>query len=117
MPGACCSQGCHSYHQACLRLSYFTQAPSPHPSIGDGFKEQTNFYGQILSPVCTLKYHVTVLYPIDTKVCVELVGIVIREQGLKIVSVKMVCSCIFMLLSSKAWITLSGKDLIIAHCV
>ena len=29
----------------------------------------------------------------------------------------MVCYCIFMLLSSKAWITLSGKDLIIAHCV
>ena len=49
--------------------------------------------------------------------CVELVGIVIRGQGLKIVSVKMVCSCIFMILSSKAWITLSGKDLIIAHCV
>ena len=40
-----------------------------------------------------------------------------NNLGLKIVSVKMVCYCIFMLLSSKAWITLSGKDLIIAHCV
>lgn len=55
-------------------------------------------------------------YATDTKVCAKLVGIVIREQGLKIVSVKMFCYCIFMLLSSKAWITLSGKDMIVAHC-
>ena len=50
--------------------------------------------------------------------CAKLVGIVIREQGLKIVSEKMFCYCIFMLLSSKAWITksLSGKDMIVAHC-
>ena len=33
-----------------------------------------------------------------------------NNLGLKIVSVKMVCYCIFMLLSSKVWITLSGKD-------
>ena len=59
-------------------------------------------YGQILSLVCTLKYHLTLL---------------MNNLGLKIVSVKMVCYCIFMLLSSKAWITLSGNDLIIAHCV
>ena len=38
-PGGSCSQGCHGYLNAHLQLPQFAQAPSPHPSIGDGFKK------------------------------------------------------------------------------
>ena len=38
-PGGFRSQGCHGYLHAHLPLSQFTQAPSPHPSIGDEFKK------------------------------------------------------------------------------
>ena len=41
-PGGCHSQGCHGYLHAHLRLPQFTQAPSPHPSIGDGFKKKSS---------------------------------------------------------------------------
>ena len=36
--GGCHSQGCHGYLHAYLWLPQFTQALSPHPSIGDGFE-------------------------------------------------------------------------------
>ena len=37
--GGCRSQGCHGYLHVHLRLPQFTQAPSPHPSVGDEFKK------------------------------------------------------------------------------
>ena len=37
------SQGCHGYLHVRLRLFQFTQAPSPHPSIGDGLNRNVKY--------------------------------------------------------------------------
>ena len=43
LPGCYPSQGCHGYLHVRLRLFQFTQAPSPHPSIGDGLNRNVNY--------------------------------------------------------------------------
>ena len=37
------SQGCHGYLHVRLRLFQFTQAPSPHPCIGDGLNRNVKY--------------------------------------------------------------------------
>ena len=43
LPGCYPSQGCHGYLHVRLRLFQFTQAPSPHPSIGDGLNRNVKY--------------------------------------------------------------------------
>ena len=43
LPGCYPSQCCHGYLHVRLRLFQFTQAPSPHPSIGDGLNRNVKY--------------------------------------------------------------------------
>ena len=43
VPGCCPSHCCHGYLHVRLRLLQFTQAPSPHPSIGDGLNRNVKY--------------------------------------------------------------------------